>query len=85
MNLTKQEIKTKGLKVYFKVVLWDEDFTNIQVIIGRYETLEEAQNEARKFSDEEIDSEDVLVDIFKYWYDEIHDKYKLDPYFETNF
>ena len=77
-NLTLKEIKEKGLKEYFKVVLYDEDCFEVVDIIGRFETLEEAQFEARRFSDEEIDGVDIRVDIYKYWYDEVHTKYKWD-------
>ena len=84
-NLTKQEIREKGLKEYFKVVLFDEDCFEIVDTIGRYETLEEAQFEARRFSDGEIDSEYNLVDIYRYWYDEVHTKYKWDVDVEYNF
>ena len=84
-NLTLKEIKEKGLKQYFKVVLYDEDCFEVVDIIGRFETLEEAQFEARRFSDEEIDGEDVRIDIFKYWYDEVHTKYKWDVGAEYTF
>ncbi len=84
-NLTLKEIKEKGLKQYFKVVLYDEDCFEVVDIIGRFETLEEAQFEARRFSDEEIDGVDIRVDIYKYWYDEIHTKYKWDVGAEYTF
>lgn len=84
-NLTLKEIKEKGLKEYFKVVLYDEDCFEVVESIGRFETLEEAQSEARRFSDEEIDGEDVRIDIYKYRYDEVHTKYKWDVGAEYTF
>lgn len=84
-NLTLKEIKEKGLKEYFKVVLYDEDCFEVVDTIGRFETLEEAQFEARRFSDEEIDGVDIRVDIYKYWYDEVHTKYKWDVGAEYTF
>lgn len=84
-NLLKAEIKAKGLKEYFKVVLFDEDCFEIVDTIGRFETLEEAQFEARRFSDEELDGEDVMIDIYRYWYDEVHAKYKWDVDAEYTF
>lgn len=84
-NLTKQEIREKGLKEYFKVVLYDEDCFEVVDTIGRFEILEEAQFEARRFSDEEIDGVDIRVDIYKYRYDEVHTKYKWDVGAEYTF
>ena len=84
-NLTKQEIREKGLKEYFKVVLYDEDCFEVVDTLGRFETLEEAKFEARRFSDEEIDGVDIRVDIYKYRYDEVHTKYKWDVGAEYTF
>ena len=84
-NLTKQEIREKGLKEYFKVVLYDEDCFEVVDTLGRFETLEEAQFEARRFSDEEIDGQDVRIDIYKYRYDEVQTKYKWDVGAEYTF
>ena len=84
-NLTLKEIKEKGLKQYFKVVLYDEDCFEVVDIIGRFETLEEAQFEARRFADEQFDGYDLRIDIYKYRYDEVHTKYKWDVGAEYTF
>lgn len=75
--MTKQQIKEQKLKTYYKVILYDEDFFSIQETIGRYATLEEAQKEARIFSDLEIDGEDVYIDILEFTYNEDREKYIL--------
>lgn len=85
INLTLKEIKEKGLKEYFKVVLYDEDCFEVVDIIGRFESLEEAQYEARRFSDEELDGKDIMINIHKYKYDEVHTKYKWDVGAEYTF
>ena len=84
-NLTKQEIREKGLTEYFKVILYSEDVFGPSETIGRFETLKEAHFEARRFSDEQIDGEDWRVDIYKYWYDDVHTKYKWDEDSEYDF
>ena len=77
-NLTKQEIREKGLKEYFKVVLFDEDCFEIEKTIGRFETLKEAKFEAKRFYEEKLDGAYYRVDILRFWYDEVHMKYKFD-------
>lgn len=84
MSLTMKEIREKKIKKYYKVVLFDEQFQELDEVIGRFEDIKEAKKEARRFTDEEIDGESG-VDIFQYYYDKERDAYILNPHFETLF
>lgn len=74
MNLTKQEIKNKNLKVYYRVVEWDEMYFQINDIVGRYETLKEARQACYKWWDEV--SEESWLEIQKYKLNEKSGKYE---------
>ena len=78
-------ITFKRLKEYFKVVLYDDDCFEVDDIIGRFETIEEAQFEARRYADEVFDGKGVRINIHKYRYDEVHTKYKWDVGAEYTF
>lgn len=85
INLTLKDIKKKGLKNYFKVVLLDDDCFEVYDIIGRFETLEEAQFEARRYADEVLDGKGARISIRKYKYDEIRIKYRWSVAAEYTF
>ena len=84
MSLTMKEIREKKIKKYYKVVFIDEQFQELDEIIGRFEDLKEAKREALRFTNEKIDAESG-VDIFEYYYNKEKDTYILNPYFETLF
>ena len=85
INLTLKEIKEKGLNHYFKVVLLDDDCFEVDDIIGRFETIEEARFEARRYADDFLSGKVARINIRKYRYDEIHTKYRWNVAVEYSF
>lgn len=75
MNLTKQEIKDKNLKIYYRVVEWDEMYYKINDIVGRYETLKEARQACYKWWKETC--EESWLEIQKYKLNEETGKYQM--------
>lgn len=72
--LTKREIHSKKVKVYYKVVLLNSRY---DVCAGLFEKMCDAQIRARDFvNNHDIDEE--FVEIHKFWYDEIRECYRLD-------
>lgn len=64
-TLTIEEIRERSLKAYYKAFLMDEIGLFVSDLVGRFETLEEAEKECRRWSREEIDGESEYM-IIKY-------------------
>lgn len=75
MNLTKQEIRNKNLKIYYKAVEWDEMYYKINDIVGRYETLKEARKACNEWWEEV--SEESWLEIQKWKLNEETGKYEM--------
>ena len=73
-TLTMKDIKDKGLETYYKAVLFDEMYYEVDDTIGRFETLKEAKQECKRWANEEIDG-NSFFEIWKYQLNE-YGKYK---------
>ena len=60
-----EDIKNQGLKTYYKAVLFDELYCNVNDTVGRFETLKEAKQECRRWINEEVD-DGGFYEIWKY-------------------